>query len=132
MAMVKQPGRTSQQTDMAAGGQVHAPPVPLFVYGALVGTLHVASKFGELLFPTLAPSRPLLLLSLNANDTIMLVTSTSTPLLPYLLVCDASRLLWLTALLSLWWQPPGLPMTARSRARFAYHGLRWTKRTTTT
>ena len=70
------------------GAQVHAPPVPLIVYGALVGTLHVASKFGEVLIPTLAPSRPLLLLLLNANDTIMLITSTSTPLLPYLLVCD--------------------------------------------
>ena len=67
---------------------MHAPPVPLIVYGALVGTLHVTSKFGEVLIPTLAPSRPLLLLLLNANDTIMLITSTSTPLLPYLLVCD--------------------------------------------
>jgi hypothetical protein len=66
--------------------------VPLVVYGALVGTLHLVGKTGEILAPTLAPSHPLVLLCLNANDTHMLLTSTSVRLLPYLLVgCPLPR-----------------------------------------
>lgn len=63
----------------------------MVVYGALVGTLHLVGKTGEILAPTLAPSHPLVLLCLNANDTHMLLTSTSVRLLPYLLICGGRR-----------------------------------------
>ena len=77
-------------TAAAAAGSVSL-SLP-WVYTAATAFVMTVGKLGDIFAPTLVGTHPLLLLSLNANDINLALTSTTVPVLPWTLVGMARRL----------------------------------------
>ena len=63
-----------------------------WIYTAALAAVTIAGKAGDALGPRLLGSQPILLLALNANDLHLALTSTTVPLVPWIVVGMTRRL----------------------------------------